>query len=206
MRLPPTPCRVCFRPCVFKNLSLLAKKVGGSESCFGRSARPRGMVRGMGARGAHERALMGDDALAPIFPDIHPAERYRFLAARDGSLEEAIEMLRSHLLWRSAHELAMANTEDPPPLIGSTLCAIRLKLPNPPSHATTRYACTSSVEQARICVGGRHGQGRQPLRVPQVLPHRPDAWLLRAVRARLLRLPRWDARPQLRRATNRVGR
>ena len=84
------------------------------------------------------KALMGDDALAPIFPDIHPAERRRFLAARDGNLEEAVEMLRSHLSWRSAHELALANTEDPPPLIGSTLCAIRLNPPHPP--ATTRYA------------------------------------------------------------------
>jgi len=74
---------------------------------------------------------MGDDALAPIFPDIHPAERRRFLAARDGNLEEAVEMLRSHLSWRSAHELAMANTEDPPPLIGSKLCAIGLNPPPP---------------------------------------------------------------------------
>ena len=74
------------------------------------------------------KALMGDDALAPIFPDIHPAERRRFLAARDGNLEEAVDMLRSHLSWRSAHELAMANTEDPPPLIGSKLCAKRLNL------------------------------------------------------------------------------
>ena len=78
------------------------------------------------------KALMGDDALAPIFPDIHPAERRRFLAARDGNLEEAVEMLRSHLSWRSAHELAMANTEDPPPLIGSKLCAIGLNPPPPP--------------------------------------------------------------------------
>ena len=83
------------------------------------------------------KALMGDDALAPIFPDIHPAERRRFLAARDGNLEEAVEMLRSHLSWRSAHELAMANTEDPPPLIGSKLCAKRLN-PPPPCHYPLR--------------------------------------------------------------------
>ena len=67
---------------------------------------------------------MNDDALAPLFPDIHPAERSRFLAARDGNLEQAVEMLQSHLVWRSAHKSALANLKEPPPLIGSTLCAM----------------------------------------------------------------------------------
>ena len=72
------------------------------------------------------RSDMNDDALAPLFPDIHPAERSRFLAARDGNLEQAVEMLQRHLVWRSAHESALANLKEPPPLIGSTLCAMGL--------------------------------------------------------------------------------
>ena len=68
--------------------------------------------------------LMNDDAMAPLFPDIHPAERHRFLAARDGNVEQAVEMLQSHLVWRSALALALANLKEPPLLIGSTLCAI----------------------------------------------------------------------------------
>ena len=115
---------------MFYPLCKLRKVVSGDES--------DNQKGGAYARGAMCKALMGDDALAPIFPDTHPAERRRFLAARDGNLEEAVEMLRSHLSWRSAHELAMANTEDPPPLIGSKLCAIRLNPPLPP--ATTRHA------------------------------------------------------------------
>ena len=70
------------------------------------------------------RSDMSDDALAPLFPDIHPAERHRFLAARDGNLEQAVEMLQRHLVWRSAHESALANLKEPPPLIGSTLCVM----------------------------------------------------------------------------------
>ena len=79
---------------------------------------------GFMAPSAPSLAHMNDDAMAPLFPDIHPAERHRFLAARDGNLEQAVEMLQSHLMWRSAHELALANLEDPPLLIGSTLCAM----------------------------------------------------------------------------------
>ena len=112
--------------------------LANSEKVVPRDERERTITEGHTHAVRMCKALMGDDALAPIFPDIHPAERRRFLAARDGNLEEAVEMLRSHLSWRSAHELALANTEDPPPLIGSTLCAIRLNPPHPP--ATTRYA------------------------------------------------------------------
>ena len=90
---------------------------------------------------------MNDDAMAPLFPDIHPAERHRFLAARDGNVEQAVEMLQSHLVWRSALALALANLKEPPLLIGSTLCAIGLiarplatttLITRPP--ATTHYA------------------------------------------------------------------
>ena len=89
-------------------------------------------------KGTHSR--MNDDAMAPLFPDIHPAERHRFLAARDGNVEQAVEMLQSHLVWRSALALALANLKEPPPLIGSTLCAIGLTalIARPP--ATTHYA------------------------------------------------------------------
>ena len=43
------------------------------------------------------------DPLEPEFPSIHPAERHRFLVARDGNIAQASEMLRNHIAWRAAH-------------------------------------------------------------------------------------------------------
>lgn len=113
---------------------------------------------------------MGDDPLAAHFPDIHPIERHRFLTARDGNLEQAVEMLRSHLVWRSA------NLKQPPPLIGSTLCTMA---PNQALLLDLPLTRTSSVKQARVCVAlsGVCGR-RQPLRVPSVLLHRPETRVL----------------------------
>ena len=133
VRLPPTPCRVCFRPCVFNKFSHFCQKRWGGPKVVSGEARDRGEWCG---EWAHAVRTSG-----PLWATTRWRQSFRIstlpsatVSSRLGtaSLEEAIEMLRSHLLWRSAHELAMANTEDPPPLIGSTLCAIRLKLPNPP--------------------------------------------------------------------------
>ena len=42
------------------------------------------------------------DPLAAEFPTLHPAERRRFLAARDGDTTAAAKMLHAHLAWRSS--------------------------------------------------------------------------------------------------------
>ena len=58
MRLPPTPCRVCFRPCVFNKFSHFWQKCGASR--FPRLAPlPSGyeIEAQRGAAGATQRAL-----------------------------------------------------------------------------------------------------------------------------------------------------
>ena len=59
MRLPPTPCRVCFRPCVFNTFShfwqKLSNKVSrrsGARSCHGSCPGGGGCVRSAGGRAA----------------------------------------------------------------------------------------------------------------------------------------------------------
>ena len=86
------------------------------SACYSHLQTPKKLFHGTRGRANHDRghthavrmckALMGDDALAPIFPDIHPAERRRFLAARDGNLEEAV-----HLVRRAGDALGLV--EDP---------------------------------------------------------------------------------------------
>ena len=47
MRLPPTPCRVCFRPCVFNKFSHFWQKLSKKSSLSRSNLNPHACVRGL---------------------------------------------------------------------------------------------------------------------------------------------------------------